>query len=150
MQFNIDIEKIKGMVPNDKKTIILYAVLATCLIGGGWYLFSGRTDISAITNGIDNAIERLHTAKRANDAAANGVERVQGQLGEYGTEASRMADESGSIAAGLQESRDHVNSVRTGLEASSRKLNDIQQIIDRDIKLLRAIQERSPVPEKTN
>lgn len=143
----MDIQKLKERIPNDKKTII-YVVLFISVIAAGWYLFSGRADVSDVSSGINSVAERLDRAKTANDAAANGVERVQGQLSEYGNEAGRMATESGSIAAGLQDARKQTESVRTGLGVSSGKLSNIQQIIDRDISILRTVQERGPTTQK--
>ncbi len=107
----ISITKIKELIPNDKKTIIIGAI---CLLAIGltWYLLG---PVQHDRSGADQVRTDISAVEREQQAAVDRVERVENGLADSAAEAGR-------VSAGLGGVAEAVAGVESRIDSSQGKL----------------------------
>lgn len=91
-----DIDKLKGMIPDEKKTIIIYAVLFIAVAALSWYLFSGR-DINGRAEQVRDNIQSVGDQQQRAGQEVRESQRIVTEIRETNTIIKREIDDSRAI-----------------------------------------------------
>jgi chromosome segregation ATPase len=130
MQINIDTEKIKGMIPDDKKTIILYAVLAICIIGGAWYLFGSESrnsnNVDARLSDLEKRLSDTQAEQRKTTAAIESAQRTTGAIRDIAESIqSGLANAQATVDRGAEKS----NAARESISAARATVTECETVV---------------------